>query len=224
MIADPLLAQLILSPKLPFYVRQAEDLLLEERRRREQFYETMREEDKVEFINGEVVMHSPVKLEHNKLSCNLLTLLRTYVEKHDLGLVGHEKLLICLTRNDYEPDICYFSKEKSAGFTPGQMKFPAPDLIVETLSESTEKLDRGVKFTDYAAHGVGEYWLLDPLACVLEQYVLNGEEYHLAVKSGSGEVKSVAVSGFCIPIRAIFDRAENLKTLQAILSSNLSEV
>ena len=43
------------------------------------------------------------------------------------------------------------------------MKYPAPDFIAEILSPSTDERDRGIKFEDYAAHGVGEYWLLDPV-------------------------------------------------------------
>jgi len=34
------------------------------------------------------------------------------VEKNNLGFIGHEKILIALTRNDYEPDICYFGASK----------------------------------------------------------------------------------------------------------------
>jgi hypothetical protein len=37
-----------------------------------------------------------------------------------------------LTRNDYEPDIRFWNKEKSANFRHGQMRFPAPEYrIVE---------------------------------------------------------------------------------------------
>ena len=48
------------------------------------------------------------------------------------------KTSVTLTRNDYEPDISFFGSEKAKGFTPSQSKFPAPDLIVEVLSDSTE--------------------------------------------------------------------------------------
>ena len=35
--------------------------------------------------------------------------------------------MITLTRNDYEPDICFFKKEKSDDFVENQTLFPAPD-------------------------------------------------------------------------------------------------
>ena len=134
---DITVQKMLRSPKLPFYVQQFQSLLEEEGERRTRFYDEMSEAEKTEFINGEVVVHSPVKLIHNTTGFNLATLLRTYVNKHDLGLVGYEKLLITLSRNDYEPDICFFAKARAQHFTPDQMKFPAPDFIIEILSPST---------------------------------------------------------------------------------------
>ena len=145
-------------------------------------------------------MHSPVKLRHAIASENLFTLLKVFVRKHDLGSVFHEKILIVLNRNDYEPDICFFPSETAATFTPAQSKFPAPDLIVEVLSESTEANDRGIKFEDYAAHGVAEYWIVDPVAETIEQYLLQEGVYRLAVKVKTGTVASTGVTGFEIPV------------------------
>ncbi len=140
--------QLLHSPQLPSMVAQFQAVLEAEREKRARFYEEMSEAQKVEFINGEVVVHSPARLRHTMVSKNLLGLLDTYVQKHQLGFVGAEKMLIALTRNDYEPDIVYFGPEKAQGFTPDQTKFPAPDLVVEVLSPSTEATDRGIKFRD----------------------------------------------------------------------------
>lgn len=46
-----------------------------------------------------------------------------------------EKATIGLTRNDYEPDICFFTAEKAAQFTEDQMIFPTPDFVVENPLE-----------------------------------------------------------------------------------------
>ena len=59
------------------------------------------------------------------------------------------------------------------------MQFPPPDLVVEVLSESTEKRDRGVKFEDFAAHGVGEYWMIDADKETLEQYLPGADGFEL---------------------------------------------
>lgn len=211
--------QLLHSPKLSLYYDQIQSVLEDERARRQHFYDTITEQEKAEFINGEVVVQSPAKFEHTSAAKYLLRLLDAYVDQHELGFVGYEKMLIVLTRNDYEPDICFFGVEKAAQFTPKQMKFPAPDLVVEVLSPSTEEKDRGLKAEDYAAHGVAEYWLIDPATQTLEQYILQDERYELLIKARTGTVTSAVVSGFEIPIRAIFDRAANLAALHAIMSA-----
>ena len=125
--------------------------------------------------------------------------------------------MISLTRNDYEPDLCYFRAERAAEFTAQQRRFPAPDFIVEILSPSTAAVDRGVKFEDYAAHGVEEYWLVDPTQGVMEQYLLQGGEYELVFKADSGLLRSV-VAGFVVPVAALFDETANLAALAAILT------
>lgn len=218
--SDQLLERLLESPRLPFFARRIQDVLADEQAARRHFYETITEGDKVEYINGDIVYHSPVKLEHNQAGRLLLTLLSTYVTVHGLGFVGYEKILISLTRNDYEPDLCYFGPQKAAAFQPRQMRFPAPDFVVEILSESTEANDRTVKFEDYAAHGVAEYWIIDPAAETVEQYILAGEVYELLVKVNNGILQSRAVPGFDISVRAIFDESENVRALQGILVQN----
>lgn len=213
-ILDPL----IVSPRLPRFYEQIGTLLQAERERRDDFYERVTEQMKAEFINGEMIVHSPVKLRHIEAGRHLLLLLSMYVQRHGLGLVGYEKLLVSLTRNDYEPDICFFRAERVAAFAPNQMRFPAPDFVVEMLSLSTAANDRGVKFEDYAAHGVAEYWLIDPDAETLEQFLLDGEAYVLSIKARTGVVTSSVVAGFEIPVRAIFDPTENQAVLERLLA------
>ncbi len=218
---EAVLAPLIHSPKLPKYIQQLEAALAEEQRQRQAFYEAVKEGDKVEFINGEVVMHSPVKLMHNEFSGALYQLVAAFAGKNNLGIVGHEKLMISLTRNDYEPDVCFWGKDKSDQLQPRQLRFPAPDFIAEVLSDSTADVDRGVKFEDYAAHGVAEYWIIDPEAQTVEQYLLDGETYKLAVKTdraSNATLKSTAIPGFAIPAQAIFDPAERQRTLRNLLA------
>jgi Uma2 family endonuclease len=214
---DEIVRQLMQSPRLPQLTRQFQAILRAEQEQRQRFYDEMSDAQKTEFINGEIIVHTPVKLRHSNASDNLFALMRAYVQKHALGLVGHEKLLVTLTRNDYEPDICFFGQAKAQTFTPDQVRFPAPDLVVEILSESTEAVDRGIKFEDYALHGVAEYWIVDPNQASVEQYLLQDERYGLAVKVKTGTIQSVVIEGFDIPVRAVFDAAEQLSALQAIL-------
>lgn len=53
----------------------------------------------------------------------------------------------------------------------------APDLVVEILSESTRRSDRWTKFRMYQRAGVGEYWIVDPMAQVVSVHVLEEGAY-----------------------------------------------
>jgi Uma2 family endonuclease len=128
--------------------------------------------------------------------------------------------VVSLTRNDYEPDICFWSKAQSQHFKPEQMQFPPPDFIVEVLSKSTEKRDRGIKFEDYAAHGTQEYWLVNPERQSVEQYFLENGECEIAQKAKLDElIKSKVIPDFEIPVNAIFDKKVNSETLLNLLST-----
>ena len=211
--------KLLNSPRLSLYANQIQAVLDDETEKRHAFYSQINEGDKAEFINGEIIFHSPVKLRHSAVMRRLLILITSYVQGLDLGFVGFEKIMISLTRNDYEPDICFFNKETSEQFSPDQMRFPAPDFVVEVLSNSTAKHDRGVKFDDYAAHGIEEYWMIDPVSETVEQYQLQNDSYALIIKAKTGQLVSLSIPGFVIPIRAIFDEVKNRATLQIILSA-----
>ncbi len=53
-------------PDAPQQLEHIQNVLNDERRRRSEFYEWVTEHMKAEFINGEIVIHSPVKRRHWK--------------------------------------------------------------------------------------------------------------------------------------------------------------
>ncbi|GAB3998295.1 Uma2 family endonuclease [Spirosoma daeguense] len=216
------LDQLLDAPNLKLLIQQAEVVLRDETRQRQQFYDWVNEDHKAEFINGAIVMHSPVKERHWTAVGNLYSLLRAYVIKHKLGRVASEKAMVSLTRNDYEPDICFWTAVRAQAFDSEMMQFPAPDLVVEVLSRSTEKIDRGIKYDDYAAHGVQEYWIIDTQKQTIEQYVLDLDFQTFAqetvVKSGQ-EISSKTIAGFRIPAAAIFNETISNEALISIITN-----
>jgi Uma2 family endonuclease len=128
-----------------------------------------------------------------------------YIEGRDLGQVHGEKVLVAFTRNDYEPDILYFPKAVADTLEPDRWKCPVPDLTVEVLSPSSRKLDRGTKFDDYAAHHVSEYWIVDPDAETIEQYLGSDGVYRLSIKLSEGRLACEAIPGFLMTVRAAFE-------------------
>jgi Uma2 family endonuclease len=214
---EAIVEQLLQYPQVHLYLEQVQQALREEQVRRQAFYNSLPTNTHAEFINGEIVEKMSNKLDHNQAVKLLLQLISIYVQKHRLGIVGMEKLMVSLTRNDYEPNICFWNADKSQHFDKKQVLFPAPDFIIEVLSDSTGSRDRGIKFQDYAAHGVNEYWLVDCDRMTIEQYLLFSGQYELVMKAGNGIIRSIAISNFEIPIEAIFDEQINFKTLQQIM-------
>ncbi len=93
------------------------DAMQDEKNRRHDFRQWITPSVKAEFINGELVLHSPVKKRHFSVTDLLSRLLSIYGSIRKLGRVATEKAMISLTRNDYEPDLVFFSKEKYDTFT-----------------------------------------------------------------------------------------------------------
>ncbi len=211
------LHQILEMPNAAILAERLQSALEQEQEKRRHFYKIIEEDKKMEFINGEIIFQSPAKLRHTISIKLLLKLLDTFVVKNNLGFVGSEKMLISLTRNDYEPDVCFFGTAKSNNFRADQMQFPAPDLVVEVLSPSTEKYDRETKFQDYAAHGIREYWIIDAEHEIIEQYFSQNEQYELMLKAKDGTIESIVLPDFKISIRAVFDEQLNLEELKRLI-------
>jgi Uma2 family endonuclease len=218
-MGTPLLEQLISSPLLPEILQEGHARMQREHALRLKFYQDITPEHKWEFINGEVIMHSPALNRHLMATKRLFKLMDAFSEVHQCGVVHMEKAMTVFPRNDYEPDIVFFGIAKAAQLTPDTLKFPVPDLIVEVLSPSTEARDRGVKFADYGSHGVREYWIIDAVAETLEVYRLKDGGYADAPPLITGTVQSDVLAGFEIPVRAIFDAEDSLAALRGILSA-----
>ena len=213
------LEELRSSPEFLDHVAQLQEFAEEEARRREQFTNDLDEDTKAEFINGQVVVHSPVRLKHLQAGFFVTNLLGNFVMGRGLGHVFSEKCFVRCQRNDYEPDVCFFTSAKCAGWDKNKMIFPPPDLVAEVLSPSTERNDRTIKLRDYARHGVGEYWIIDADARTVEQYTLppGAREYEVKVHlSGSDPLASQVLAGFSVPVVAFFDAREHQRALRAL--------
>lgn len=204
------------APDLPELITVAQRALGKEKRLREKFYADITPEHKWEFIQGEVIMHSPALNRHLAASQRLYDLLSAYARVHQLGLVRHEKAMASFPRNDYEPDVMFFGSAKAALIDPDTLRFPIPDFIAEVTSPSTEARDRGIKFRDYALHGVAEYWIIDPVAETVEPHRLADGVYPPVQALKEGLLESDVVPGFQIPVRALFDEEENAAMMRRI--------
>ena len=67
------------------------------------------------------------------------------------------------------PDLVVFSEELASAMRGAKrslitLDMPPPMLVVEVVSPNQEKRDYRYKRTEYAARGIPEYWIIDPIA------------------------------------------------------------
>lgn len=85
----------------------------------------------------------------------------------------------------------------------------SPDWVCEVLSPSTARIDRGKKSIIYAMGDVGHWWIVDPLAKVLEIFrLLPG-----ATSSGRWLLVDVYSDDESVCAEPFMDRTVNLRTL-----------
>ena len=157
-----------------------------------------------EIIDGELyVTPSPVNY-HQKILLNLTYAFCKFLETHPVGEVRFAPLDVILSEFDVlEPDLLFVLNEHR-DFLQDWVR-GAPDLVVEILSPGTEARDRGIKLKAYARYGVGEYWIVDPNAQVIEVYRLAAEGFRRAARCARGKtVETPLLHGFCLPVDSVF--------------------
>lgn len=199
------ITDLLHAPNLREMLDELEKIWADEQKRRHEFWANVDENIKAEFILGEIIYHSPIYGRHWKASTRITRHLIPFVYDNNLGEVAYEKVMVRLTRNDYEPDICFWVKEKSQHFEQKQSAFPPPDFVIEILSDSTRERDYGIKMQDYALHDVKEYWIVDTDNQAIEQYLLKEKEFELSQKLKDGILESAVITGFKISVKEVFE-------------------
>lgn len=115
-------------------------------------------------------------MNHNRVSGNIYYLFAGFLKGRKCEPFG-DGVDLYLTDDDiYVPDfmvVCDPDKVKMDGV------HGAPDLVVEVLSPSTAKHDRGRKKDIYEACGVQEYWIVSPSDKLVEQYLLKNGRFDL---------------------------------------------
>lgn len=129
-----------------------------------------------ELINGKVVMMAPATVNHHRVSYNVSTIFHKYLNGKKCEYFPDGVGLYLSDKDRYIPDgmvVCDPEKVKPKGIVG------APDLVLEVLSRSTAKNDRGRKKEMYERCGVREYWIADPIRLSVEQYVLEDGKFVL---------------------------------------------
>jgi Uma2 family endonuclease len=128
--------------------------------------------NRYEVIAGDLYVTPPPDTSHQEASARFFMKLRGFADEHGVGQVLYAPTAVIFADGDYlEPDILFLRSERQHLRTRRGIEGP-PDLVVEVLSPTTSKQDRGIKRERYALYGVPEYWLIDPDRGRVEVYRL----------------------------------------------------
>lgn len=144
----------------------------------ENSYYDIDHENRYEIIGGMKIMSPSGTIEHNTIIGNLYRIFANYLREHKNGRVFTDSLDVHFADGElYMPDlkiICDTSILK-----PHTTIYGVPDLVVEVLSNSTRRFDRGKKMATYESNGVREYWIIEPIVKSIEVYHLLDGKYKL---------------------------------------------
>jgi len=135
--------------------------------------------ERIELIDGELIRQegdsmSLPKQPHQKIVLRVAILLdrlpgETVISP--MNVILDEGVIL-------QPDVFWISPEGSlCEMGEDRWYYGAPDLVVEVLSSSTRKFDRGSKFKQYEQNGVREYWLIDTDDQTVEVYRREGDRF-----------------------------------------------
>lgn len=167
-----------------------------------QFLDWCDEDTMAEWVNGEIIMASPASNVHQDLNGFLITLLRIYVRRKNLGWVRTAPFLMRLPMlsRGREPDLLFVSSSRMDIVKDNYLD-GAADLAVEIVSKESIERDRSDKFIEYKISGILEYWLIDPLRKRADFYQLDTKgHYELILGGRSGTYHSKVLPGFFLKI------------------------
>lgn len=160
-----------------------------------------------EVLRGVLYVTAAPNLLHQTVLRNVVRLLIRFLDEKPLGDFLFAPVDLILPNGlsaPVQPDLVYstrgWQEQMASQFLEG-----VPDLVLEVLSPSTRRYDRQTKLEVYAAAGVQEYWLADPMKRTFEVLVLRNGSYEvLGLFGAAGRVRSEILPGFEPAVEQIF--------------------
>jgi Uma2 family endonuclease len=123
---------------------------------------------------------------HQRFLGELFVVLFDHVKSQGLGRVFFSPIDCILSDTTVvQPDIVFLDSQAIPRISERGIE-GSPTLVIEALSRSTARVDRGIKLQLYARYAVPFYWIADLEARRIEAYRLDDGRYELAAElSGS---------------------------------------
>jgi len=158
-----------------------------------------------EIIGGELFVSPSPAIRHQRISGRLFAGLHAHLEAGRSGEVFHAPTGVRLSEQDVpEPDLVVVLAPHADRIGEQVIEGP-PDLVVEILSPGTAGRDLVVKRELYARAGIGEYWIVDPVASEIEVLTLEADRYITFSRfSRTGILLSPLLPDLRIPLDRVF--------------------
>ncbi len=163
----------------------------------EEFVAWCDEDIKAEWVNGEVIVHSPTSIKHADLVGLLNFVMRGLAIQRDSGMVLGPEVQIRLKAQRIRrvPDLLFLTKERKNLVKTNHIE-GSPDLVVEITSPDSLARDWREKYLEYETAGVREYWVIDPMSQRVEAYVLGEDKRFRQIEETEGTIRSSVLEGF----------------------------
>jgi Uma2 family endonuclease len=150
-----------------------------------------------EWVDGEVVLMPPVSAEQDDLQSWLNSILREFLEVHNLGRRFGPEFSVRLARERRRrvPDLLVVLKHRIHLVRPNHLE-GAPDVAFEIVGPESVSRDWREKYSEYQSAGVREYWVIDPTTRQIEASALRGKKYHRIAEDDDGRIVSRVLKGF----------------------------
>ena len=132
--------------------------------------------NRYEAIDGELYVTPAPTWRHQRISQRLEQALIRLLEEPGHAVVAHAPIAVEFpaTGEGVQPDIVCVSSARRGIICEEGIRGP-PDLVIEILSPTTARRDRGVKRKLYERQGVSEYWIVDHEAEAVEVWTFAAE-------------------------------------------------
>lgn len=162
-----------------------------------------------ELHDGEIYEMPSPTYNHQRIVTRLAEFLNVWARTHSGGEATVSPLDMYVSETTYYiPDLIFYSGEQMEVIEAEEdLKnlHLAPHLVAEVLSPSTARNDRALKMRTYASFGIAHYWILDPVAQMLEAFELSDGRYASAGAIGAGETyQPTAFAELSIEANALF--------------------
>ena len=156
-----------------------------------------------ELVQGHLFVTSSPSPLHQRISRRLQRQLEDYFHDRSIGEVFNAPIDLILTHQDVlVPDLVVVTQPQH--ITKRGIEGP-PLVVVEILSPSTQKQDRGTKAQRYAELDVEHYWIVDPAKQRLECHRLTEGAFRpLIDAAGEMELAHPDWDGLVIDLAALW--------------------